>query len=518
MNRLTIALAALAVAACGANESSDSNTAAAAENTCVALTGLEIANTKITLAEEKPAGSFSFGTGPYSMTVELPDHCYVEGMINERQGADGKTYGLGFAVAMPVGWNGRFLFQGGGGLNGTLHPPLGGNAAGDTPALARGFAVVSTDGGHKGDHGFDASFMADQQAALDFVGHSVARVTQVGKEIVQAHYGQAAHHTYISGCSTGGRESMLAAQRYPLLFDGAVVGAPAMRTGNSNFALRKAVVAFNQVAPRDEEGKPQVSRAFSPAERRAVHDGLLAQCDGLDGLEDGIVANVHGCDFDPGLLVCEAEGNEACISQAQADALDKAFAPLVNSAGYEIYPAFPVDTGMIEGGMTFIPGERFFSPGASAGQTEIDIDAEDARLRNDPMQGRTDSYNWTNFSTFLHRGGKILFYHGVSDAWFSAYDTLGYYQRAGEANEGWSDASRYYHVPGMGHCAGGANTYDSFDLLSAVVDWVENDKAPENIIASRENPTPGSRKLCPYPTHPHYTGGDETSADSYECR
>lgn len=517
MNRLTIGLAVLAFAGCGVSGFPNGD-ATAAKSSCSSLAGLEIANTKITNAEDKPAGSFSFGAGPASTTVELPDHCYVEGMSNEREGADGKTYGLGFALAMPVEWNGRFLFQGGGGLNGTVHPPLGGNAAGDTPALARGFAVISTDGGHQGEHGFDASFMADQQAALDFTGQSVAKVTELGKEIVKAYYGQAAHHTYISGCSTGGRESMLAAQRYPMLFDGAVVGAPAMRTGNSNFALRKAVVAFNQVAPRDDEGNPQVGRAFSPAERRAVHDGLLAQCDDLDGLEDGVVANVRGCDFDPNQLVCKEEGGDSCISQAQADAIDKAFAPLVNSAGYEIYPAFPVDTGMIEGNMTYIPGENFFSPGASAQQTEIDIDAEDARLRNDPMQPRTDSYGWTNFSTFLHRGGKILFYHGVSDAWFSAYDTLGFYQRAGEANEGWSDASRYYHVPGMGHCAGGANTYDSFDLLSAVVDWVENGEAPGDIIASRTNPEPGSRKLCAYPEHPHYIGGDEASADSFECR
>jgi len=517
MNRLIIGLVALAVSGCGVNGYSRDG-ATVAGNPCGALINLEIANTKITSAEKKPAGSFSFGAGPGSMTVELPEHCYVEGISNEREGADGKTYGLGFALAMPADWNGRFLFQGGGGLNGTLHPPLGGNAAGDTPALARGFAVISTDGGHKGEHGFDASFMADQQAALDFAGQSVAKVTQLGKKIATAHYGRAPHHTYISGCSTGGRESMLAAQRYPMLFDGAVVGAPAMRTGHSNFALRKAVVAFNQVAPRDEEGTPQVSRAFSPAERRAVHDGLLAQCDGLDGLEDGVISNVRDCDFDPGLLVCDAGESDSCISQAQADAIDQAFAPLVNSGGYEIYPAFPVDTGMIEGGMTFIPGEHFFSPGAHAGQSEIDIDAEDAQLRNDPMQGRTDSYDWTNFSTFLDRGGKILFYHGVSDAWFSAYDTLGFYQRAAEANETWSDASRYYHVPGMGHCAGGANTYDSFDLLSAVVDWVENDNAPSDIIASRQSPAPASRKLCAYPEHPHYIGGDETSAESYECR
>ncbi|WP_027329023.1 tannase/feruloyl esterase family alpha/beta hydrolase [Marinimicrobium agarilyticum] len=124
------------------------------------------------------------------------------------------------------------------------------------------------------------------------------------------------------------------------------------------------------------------------------------------------------------------------------------------------------------------------SASASADQTELDIDAEDARLRNDPIQARTDSYRWTNFSTFLDRGGKILFYHGVSDARFSAYDTLGFYLRAGEANEGWGDASRFYFVPCMGHCAGGANTYHSFDLLSAVVDWVENGEAPSAITGN----------------------------------
>ena len=146
MNRLTIGLAALAVAGCGTHDLSDGD-AAVANNACTALTGLEMANTEITRSEEKPVGSFSFGAGPGSTSVELPTHCYVEGISNERTGADGKTYGLGFALAMPADWNGRFLFQGGGGLNGTVHPPLGGNAAGDKPALARGFAVISTDGG-----------------------------------------------------------------------------------------------------------------------------------------------------------------------------------------------------------------------------------------------------------------------------------------------------------------------------------------------------------------------------------
>jgi len=199
---------------------------------CTALDDLDLADARVTLAEERKAGPFE--TGPDNEAINLPAYCYVEGNKEERYAADGTRYGLRFALGMPVDWNGRLLFQGGGGLNGTLHPPLGANAAGHTPALARGFAVISTDGGHEGRGGFDGSFMADQQAALDFAGQSVRKVTEVGKEIVHVHYGDEAHHTYISGCSTGGREAMLAAQRYPLMFDGAVVGAPAMRTGKSS--------------------------------------------------------------------------------------------------------------------------------------------------------------------------------------------------------------------------------------------------------------------------------------------
>ena len=482
---------------------------------CADLSSLALADATITLTESREAGPFEAGFG---QTIDLSAHCYVEGIREEREAADGTRYGLRFALGLPVDWNGRLLFQGGGGLNGTLHPPLGGNAAGRTPALARGFAVISTDGGHQGKGGFDASFMADQQAALDFAGQSVRKVTEVGKEIVRRHYGDGAHPTYISGCSTGGREAMLAAQRYPLLFDGAVVGAPAMRTGNSNFSLRRAVVAFNKAAPRGPDGEPVLARAFDQEDRAIVMDGLLDQCDGLDGLEDGIIGNVMQCDFDPRTLACSGDGEEGCISPAQADALVEAFGPLTNSAGYQLYPRFPFDTAMVDGASPFIPTERFFSPGATATQTQIDIDAEDTRMREASDGARTESYSWTNFSTFIGQGGKIIFYHGVSDAWFSAFDTLGFYRRAHEANEEWDDASRFYFVPGMGHCAGGLDTHDSFDLLSAVVDWTENGQAPQAIPASRANASTPTGKLCPFPSYPHFDGGDEDDADSFTCR
>ena len=125
---------------------------------------------------------------------------------------------------------------------------------------------------------------------------------------------------------------------------------------------------------------------------------------------------------------------------------------------------------------------------------------------------------WTNLNTFLDRGGKILFYHGVSDPWFSALDTLDYWQRAAKANgAAWAKASRFYMVPGMGHCGGG-NAFDTFDLLGAMIDWVEKGQAPEAVPASRQRPVPARRPMCPYPSYAYYVGGDERRAESFECR
>ncbi|MES1263778.1 MAG: DUF6351 family protein, partial [Peristeroidobacter soli] len=145
--------------------------------------------------------------------------CRVDGVIDERTGRDGKPYAIGFAVALPSHWNGRFLFQGGGGLNGSVQPPLGGAYAGDNSALARGFAVASTDSGHQAT-GFDAAFFRDQQASLNFLYQAVAEVTVVAKSMIARHYGKPQQHAYFVGCSTGGREAMMMSQRFPNYFDG----------------------------------------------------------------------------------------------------------------------------------------------------------------------------------------------------------------------------------------------------------------------------------------------------------
>ena len=231
---------------------------------CADLTKFRIPGVPMVITKAETIPASPLGTSP-----GLPAHCQAEGMINERTGAGGKTYGIGFAVALPDNWNGRFLFQGGGGYNGSVRPPLGGAAAGDNPGLARGFAVASTDSGHKGTT-FDTSYNVDQQASLDFAQVAVGRVTELAKQIVAQYYGQPSRYSYFVGCSTGGREGMLMTQRYPSYFDGVVSGDPAMRTGFSQIGNNWAAVAFNQIAPKDDAGRPQPNKVFSESDKKLI--------------------------------------------------------------------------------------------------------------------------------------------------------------------------------------------------------------------------------------------------------
>lgn len=462
-----------------------------------------------------PAGTPQPG-GPPLMTA-LPAHCRVEGIINKRKGAGGKEYGIGFAIALPDDWNGRFLLQGGGGLNGSVGFPAGAVASGDKPALARGFAVISHDSGHKGAV-FDDSFLQDQRAALDFAEASVRTVTLLGKKITTTYYGKAIDHSYMAGCSTGGRETMLATQRYPELFDGVIIGAPAMRTGDSNLGVEYAQVLFNQLAPKGSDGKPIMSQVLTAADRKTILDGILGQCDALDGLKDGMIENVAQCRFQPAKLVCKGKKTDGCLSAGKAHALELALAGPKDKLGYPIYAPMAADTGIMATPMGWLPtgGPGPFGPPSAA--TSIDLDARAYELRNTAWQRLTDTNYWTNLNTYLDRGGKMIFYHGVSDFWFSPLATLDYYERAAKTNgQAFTDASRFYMVPGMLHCGGG-NSFDNFDMLTKIVDWVEKGEAPQQVIAQRRPPSTETRPLCPFPSHAEYMGGDAKIAESFSCK
>jgi hypothetical protein len=489
---------------------------------CSAISQIKLDAVEITKAELVPAGTTIPPPYPGAAAIgPLPAHCLVHGVINRRKGVDGQEFGIGFALALPESetWNGDFMMQGGGGGNGFVAYPTGAGYAGDKPGLSRGFAVASTDTGHQAKTGaFDFSFMRDQQAYLDFAFLANAEVAGVAKKIIAQYYAKAPAYSYFVGCSTGGREGMILSQRYPTVFNGIVSGDPAMRTGLSNLAISQWIpVAYNQASPKDAAGKPQSDKFLTDADRRLFMDALMKQCDGRDGVVDGMISDPLGCDFDPATLACKARQTDSCIAPEKIAAIKKAFAGPKNAYGTQVYPGFLYDAGIATKGG--VPGLLAMGKNGLFGPypitTELDVDKA-ALHASDPLVEPAS----TNLSTFSLNGGKLIFFHGDSDPWFSPLDTLGYYKSLAAANGGAEKVatwSRIFLVPGMAHCGGGPSL-DQFDMLSAVVDWVEKGKAPDSVVATGKAFPGRSRPLCAYPTHAQYTGkGDTQDARNFRC-
>jgi hypothetical protein len=318
---------------------------------CAALADLAVPGFVVEKAEIVPAGPAPApdGSGVLNGSGErLPEHCLVQGLLNPRIGAGGRKFGLGFDLRMPTKWNGRFAFQGGGGLDGRLAPALGDIFGSVRPsALARGFAVVGTDGGHRGSW-LDGSFGLDQQARIDYAYNALDKVTLKAKELVEKYYGAAPKYSYLLGCSNGGRQGLIASQRMPLYFDGIVAGDPSIRFSRVTIAEMWNLQVAARIAPMDEKGRPIISRAFSDGDLRLVAAGVLKRCDALDGLADGIINDWRGCDFDPGVLACKAEKTDSCLSEAQVGALRDLYAGPRTSDGKPLYGAFNYDTGIAD--------------------------------------------------------------------------------------------------------------------------------------------------------------------------
>jgi hypothetical protein len=493
---------------------------AQAASSCAGLATVKIDSVEITKAESIAAGAMI--PVPYAGTIgPLPAHCRVDGVIHRRKGVGGEEFGIGFALALPEqsAWNGDFMMQGGGGGNGVVAYPLGSSYTGEKPALSRGFVVASTDTGHTSKTGaFDFSFMRDQQAYLDFAYMANAEVAAVAKQIIAQYYAKPAAYSYFVGCSTGGREGMILSQRFPTVFNGIVSGDPAMRTGLSNLAISKWIpAAYNQASPKDASGKPEIDKFLTDADRKLFMDALMNRCDAKDGVADGMIFDPLGCDFDPAALSCKPGQTDACIAPEKVAAIKKAFAGPKNAYGTQVYPGFLYDAGIASKGG--VPGllamgsRGIFGPYPTA--TEIDVDKE-ALHASDPLVEPAS----TNLSTFSGSGGKLLFFHGDSDPWFSPLDTLDYYKSLAATNGGAEKVaqwSRFFFVPGMQHCGGGPSL-DRFDMLTAVVDWVEKGEAPESVIATGKAFPGRSRPLCAYPKHAQYTGsGDTQDARNFRC-
>jgi len=489
------------------------------KDSCTSLMDAKVPGVEITKAAHVDAGSTEPIPWNQSRSAPLPAYCRIEGVMNRRTGVGGEEFGITFALAMPDKWNGDFLMQGGGGSNGIVLAPLGLNAAGDNPGLIRGFAVASTDTGHKSHRaGFDFGFMRDQQAYLDFAYLANAEVAALAKQLIAQHYGKPAAFSYFSGCSTGGREGMILSQRYPTVFNGIISGDPAMRTGLSNLAIGRWIpIAFNQIAPKDSNGEPIIKQAITDNDRKLIKEALMKKCDAKDGLADGLISDPLACDFDPEMLACKGEKNDSCLAPEKAAAIKRALGGPTTSSGTQVYASFLYDTG-ITNGLPFrgllSPGPGIFGPATTDMAMDVDKEALAA------IQPLVDSMS-TNLTTFSAHGGKLIFYHGDSDPWFSPLDTFGYYKDMAVANGGFeavSNWSQFYFVPGMSHCGGG-QALDQFDLLGAIVNWVEKGTAPMSVIATGKAFPGRSRPLCAYPKHAHYKGqGDTEDAANFECR
>jgi feruloyl esterase len=472
--------------------------------------------------------------------AELPEHCIVEGQINPRIGENDTFFAIGFQLRLPTEWSGRFFFQGGGGNDGSFSNAIGRIANGGRPALSRGFATVKTDGGHQG--GSASMFGFDPQARIDHAYNAFDKTAVTAKAIVDFYYGKMPNKSYFAGCSGGGRQGMMFTQRFPEYFDGVIASAPAMSVATgASISVAWESIAYDSIAPVDEEGNTILSQAFSDADLALVSNTVLEACDAKDGIVDRMINNVNKCDFDPAVLQCPGAKDETCLSPEQVDALATGFGGPYNSAGDPLYFSWPFDAGISTFGWriwklgtseTSTPNSLFFllmqdaitnefftPPDPTFSILDFDFDTDPARMEE--FGEIYDTWEDAELAAYRDHGGKLLIFHGMSDPIFSANESIDYYERLVATNHGPVKAgafARFFLVPGMTHCGGGPAT-DLYDTLGAMINWVENGIAPDKIIATG-NAFPGrTRPLCPYPTYAHFTGkGSTEDADSFVCR
>ena len=488
---------------------------------CDELTALDLPDTTITLAESVPAGPFLPPGG--SESIEVPSFCRVAGVT---------TPAVRFEVWLPDDWNGKYQGVGNGGMAGTiLYERM-------APALARGYATANTDTGHTaGDGAFDASWAAGHPELIEDFGHRALHVTTVnGKAITAAFYGEPPRYAYYTGCSKGGQQGLMEAQRYPDDFDGLVAGNPA----NDWTGLYAGAHLWFSLATLDDP------ESYLPADTLPLlEEAVNHACDALDGVEDGVLNDPRRCDFDPAVLTCAAGDDPAtCLTPKQVTAIEALWSGVKDSSGDLVYPGLVPGGEAAPGGWSrwvtgseafgsihWRAGEGFFKhmvfedPEWDFRTFDYDTDLAFAIEKLGPVLDANDP----DLRALRDRGGKLLVYHGWSDADISPLATIDYYQRVvSELTDGEAGATglaevqeffRLFMVPGMGHCRGGPGP-DQFDALSALEAWVEDGVAPDQIVASKveDGEVVRSRPLCPFPQVAEWTGSGSTDdAANFVC-
>jgi hypothetical protein len=474
------------------------------------------------------AGAFTPPSGPKAAIYKItPEFCRVQGVLTPT--ADSH---IEFEVWMPAtGWNGKYLGVGNGGFAGAI----GYTALAE--AVANGYAASSTDTGHQAGGTDGAWALGHHEKMVDYGYRAIHETAEKSKALVTAFYGGAPKWTYFSSCSNGGRQALMEAQKYPEDYDGIIAGAPA-----NYFTHHLAGFVWNAQALEGDGYIP-------PAKVKLIESAALAAC----GSDNGVIDDPSKCHFDPAAIVCKGEASDSCLTEAQANALKKIYAGPQNSKGEQLFPGYE------PGGETGLGGWGSWITGLSAGKSvqlafangffgdmifqnaswdfrkmNFDSDMKVADDKGARIFNATDP----NLKAVRDHGGKLLLYHGWSDAAIPPVNTINYYesvvQKMGRAEAG--EFVELFMVPGMQHCGGGPGPNDfgaqsparadtDHSMIKSLEQWVEKGTAPAKIVATKYkadgNPASGvarTRPLCPYPTVAKYSGsGSADDAANFSC-
>jgi len=483
---------------------------------CESLGSLSLPDATITKAEVVPAGAFTpppaigpappIGAEPPNW-LDLPAFCRVAATVKPTADSD-----IRIEVWLPVsGWNGRYEAVGGGGWAGAIsYPEM-------NRAIRAGYAASSTDTGHVGSAASGKFALGHPEKVIDYGYRSEHEMTVKAKAIIQAFYGKPARFSYWNGCSTGGKQALTEAQRYPRDYNGIIAGAPA----NYMIHLHVAQVAVWEFAHRTPDA------TIPAAKYPAVHAAVLDACDALDGLKDGLIENPRACHFDPKTIECQDGDEPSCLTAPQVETADAIYAPTRNPRTHAVIfpglePGSELGWGLLIGGKEALIAPDTFryiifkNPDWDASKLDLGKDVAYA----DKVDGGLNNAIDPNLNPFFSHGGKLIIYHGWEDQLISPGSTLDYYASVLKTVGALAKQDmRLFMVPGMQHCRGGDGP-DVFDMMPAISQWTEGGTAPTQVIAAHK--TKGTvdrtRPLCPYPQIAKYKGsGSIDEAASFVC-
>lgn len=535
-----LAIAAIAVSVVTAEPS-------LAQQSCAGLLGLTLDRAVVTSATIVPAGPYVGPLGPAGPPLDgnlrLPTRCEVRGTI-----ATTPQSQVHFALWLPLeSWNGKYRQEGNSGFAGLI--PYWSMV----DALVRGYATAGTDNGHTvGDWTETLSgawAIGAAESVIDFGNRAVHETATQAKTIITRFYGRPASHNYFIGCSEGGREALMEAQRFPTDFDGILAAAPA-----NDLTRLAAGFIWNEQAVLGS------AASFSATTLRMIQGSVLRQCDALDGITDGLLSNPESCRFDPAVLQCHAQVADAdCLSSEQVGVLRRIYAgPSNQKTGRSIFPGYPPGHEGSRGWATYImPAKpeaavQFALGNSYFGQIvhqRADWDfrtfdpERDVSIALETIGPYVDATS-EDLRSFQAAGGKLLQYHGWADAVVSPLASIEYRRAVATFLEqvapqvSVDDFYRLFMVPGMAHCGGGIgpnmfgsvgtgvvslNRDPTSDVFSALESWVEQKRKPDHLIgsgfSSAGNAQPLTRPICAYPAVARYAGrGDINDATHFTCQ